>query len=459
MKKFFLVFLSLIMGVSLLIAQPHLTGELAIDMEKGYFECQFTLSNIPDLETYKILLNKGMNVKSFEDAEGNPLHYDGFYDGKIQGEALAYSLVSPENDPLDLPASISIEYVGAFPRYTNDYNLFDFKGLIAINDQTLRATEQTKWYPVIYDELNDRQINSYTYDLNISVAGATTVFINGSAPRNTTGGQFTSAKAYPLLLLVGNYNFLGHEDNYILNDTLTDEQAEQVFRNVSLIKAKLVKILDRKFEDKIFLIKHKAVNQRRKGSSWGFNTYPAFAFTGIKFSELVEENERFSDNMLRYFGHEFGHNYFGNNVLSGKYSWFWLESFPEYLSFRIAEELVGMEYLKQVLSGRTADVENGEFVPLDQVQDRKEINESYRYSLGPLLLKTLEHIFGKAKMDLLMKELLDRASGKTLDLEDLREAALKSGIDEAAYREFEREFILDENFKENILAYIKKHFS
>ena len=47
----------------LTIAQPHIEGNLEIDMHTGFIKCDFSLSQLPELTAYRILLNKGMNIK------------------------------------------------------------------------------------------------------------------------------------------------------------------------------------------------------------------------------------------------------------------------------------------------------------------------------------------------------------------------------------------------------------
>lgn len=452
MCKLYLAFI-LTLIISFSQAQPHLQGTLKVDINKGYFDGQFTLSNLPELSEYKILLNKGMNIKYFKNKKGKLLTYEGFYSGKMRGEAIEYAVQGAT-----LPKSFSVEYVGAFPRYEDDFNEFDFKGFIAINDKTLRATEQTKWYPVIYDAANDRLINSYTYDLTIQIEGGSTIFINGSAPQKAKSGTFQSSKPYPLLLFLGDYDFVENDGNYILNDKILVEEATKVYQNIDLIKKSLKNTLQQEFEDKIYLIKHEAVNKRSPGSSWGFNTYPSFAFTGIKFGNLVKQDGKFSNDKYRYFGHEFAHNYFGNNVQSGKLYWFWLESFPEYLSFRIAEEFSGEAYLKKVLLKKVKNLQEQNFVSLSKIEKANQIDEAYRYNLAPLLLQCMEGEFGKEVMDTIMRQLLKKAKTETLSLKILESIAIEIGVKSADYQSFADEFVYAEKFKENILNYITSKY-
>ncbi len=449
----------LLVFLSYSFAQPHIKGHVEIEMKTGLMSCSFTLTNVPQLQKYNILLNKGMNVKYFKDEKGKLLDYAGHYGGKMNGEALAYAFTDAKNDTTALPSAFCVEYTGAFPVYkNNDLNAFDYKGIIAFNGQTVRATEQTKWYPVIYDATNDKLIQDYTYDLTISTKDGTTVFVNGSAPQQKKKARFASVKAYPLLLFAGNYNFINNGGDYILNADISKETAQKIFGNIETIKAIFARNLQLDFTDNIYLINHKPVNKRAKGSSWGFNTYPTFAFTGLNFEDLITKEGKFSDHIYKYYGHEFGHNYFGNNVLSGKLSWFWLESFAEYLSYNITEEIVGEAYLKQTLLKQAKQLEGKEFTPLTEIKQREEIDNTYRYVLAPLLLKTFEDTFGRDKMNGVIRELLAYAKTETLTLEHWQRAALQQGISAEEFSAFEKTFVQSKDFKQHIIdAIVKNH--
>ncbi len=439
-------------------AQPHIKGTIEIDRKLGILKCAFTLSKIPQIEAYSILLNKGMNITYFKDASGELIQYDGFYDGKMEGEAIAYRLGSNASSPKKLPSSFFISYVGAFPVYSNEYNSYDFKGNIAFNEKTLRAAEQTKWYPVLYDTKNDKLIHSYTYDLQIKNKHSSTVFINGSAPKKGSEVQLTSTKDHPLLLFVGDYEYNSYQGDYILNSDISKETSMLIFKNIEKIKSYYAMRLELDFTDHIYIMNHKSVQKRKEGSSWGFNTYPTFAFTGLDFKDLVSENNRFSEGTLKFFGHEFGHNYFGNNVMSGPLSWFWSESFAEYLSFGVALDLGSESFLKDVLIYHANVVKEGTFTPLTKIKNKKEIGENYRYSLGALLLQCFEDRFGKKQMNAILKALLKTAASETLTLNSFKRAAIQSGIDKKAFEKFHTKYITNRKFKEHIVKSIEAKY-
>ena len=456
MRKFLKLLFTFLFSIFFCIsyAQPHIKGDVKIDMKSGLISCDFTMSQLPTLEKYSILLNKGMNIKYFKNLEQNLIHYD--YGEQTKGDAIEYTF---ENSGDTILQDFKISYKGAFPVYVDEFNSFDYKGAIAFNDKTLRATEQSTWYPVIYDISNDKLINSYSYDLNVSISNGNTIFINGSAPLKGNSSHFESTKAYPLLLFAGTYDFIGNQGNYVLNTSITKETAEGIFRNIELIKNSLANNLDIEFTDKIYLINHETIKKQRKEDNWGFNTFPSFAFAGLNFNKLVNEDGKFSINNYKFMGHEFGHNYFGNNVMSGKYRWFWLESFAEYLSYNVLEDLCSKELLQKVLLNQIEAIKDDSFIALDQIEKANDITEKYRYRLAPLMLKCFEDEFGRDKTNHTIKSLLEYAKTETLSLEHWKKAAISSGIRKNEFERFEKEFVSNSKFKENIIAKIKENYN
>lgn len=434
--------------------QPHINGDIEIDMKSGLLKCNFNLSKIPKLGNYRILLNKGMNIKSFKN-DTEILDYDGHYNGKTNGEAIEYVFINPKNDTIALPMEFNIEYVGAFPIYNNEFNIFDYKGIIAFNGKTVRATEQSKWYPIIYDVDNDRYLDSYTYDVKVKINGGNTVFINGASPSKGKKIHLTSQKDVPLLLFAGDFDFVSNKKgDYIINAKIKNENIDLIFQNIDLIKNQLSLIIGTEFKDNIYLISHEAINKRKKGSSWGFNTYPTFAFTGLDFNKLIDETGKFSNEDYKYFGHEFAHNYFGNNVRSGKLNWFWSESFAEYLSYATTVGICGEEAEKKILQNEIKGLDSYNFIPLTEIKSSNEISEKYRYSMGPLIIKCFEISFGKDKMNKTISLLLSYSYKETLTLNHLKKAALLSNINENDYEVFLKKYVSDENFKQNVIELI-----
>ncbi len=453
--SYLIAFWFLLLTTNMLQAQIHLVGKVYVNLESGLFKCKLEVQNLPDVEDYEIVLNKGMNIKYFKGQDGGLIRYKGYYEGKTLGEGICYHFVDRKGKS-ELPNSFTVEYLGAFPVYDGDYNLFDFKGYIANNGQTLRAAEQTKWYPTLYDRKSDVLHVKCTYDLAIEIVGGNSIYVNGANPRHVSKGRFVSTKPVAPLLFLGDFLIVENKGNYILNDTVSSESAVRIGENLARIKNVLFDIFGQDFSDPVTLISHKAVNKRRPGSSWGFNTYPTFAFTGISFAQMVDTSGNISQNNYRFFGHELSHNYFGFNVNSGILKWFWLESIPEYCSFRVDLKLNGEASHKERLMQRLKNIKSQNFVSLDRIRKSDEIDEKYRYNLGPLLLKCMEIEFGVEAMDEILKKLYEKSLQRQLQLADLKSFAVESGIKKTAYNDFYSKYVSSPNFVKNIKAKINE---
>ena len=432
---------------------PHIKGTVELDIEKGYFHCDFTLSNLPKLTEYKILLNHGMNIKFFK-TNNTLISYNGYINGEMKQEALEYFFIDTNGNQIELPSEFTIDYSGAFPVYSNTKNLFDFKGYIAINDKTLRATEQSKWYPIIYDEKNDRLIESYTYEISIKNKKCESVFINGNKPKKGKKVNLSSKKPVPLFLFVGKYDFIKKNENYLINVDLSQKSITDIFNNIQIIKDFYSTLLKVDFNDNIYIINHNAV--KKMGTDyWGFNVYPSLGFSNLDFNELLSEKGLFKENYYKLFSHEFAHNYFGNSVNSGKLSWFWLESTAEYLSFLALENYTNSKNIDEYYEYYISNIKTKNFISLCNIISKNQIDDNYRYILGPLIFKSFEITFGKDKTIQTLRTLLKKSTKETLTIENWKTSASENGISETEFDKFKNSFLCGEKFKKNIINLIE----
>lgn len=204
-------------------------------MQEGLIKCDFKLSNLPTLgKQYKLLLNRGFNIGLLRNDSGKVLDYDGFYNSKLKGEGAAY-IPKNQDDTLEMPANLRLSYVGAFPVYKDTLNAFDFKGFIAFNGKTVRAAEQSKWYPVIYDVKNDQELLDVTYDITVDCKDCKTIYINGSAAQDGPVANFKSETPRQLLLFAGNYDKQTLSRSTFLNAGLSNEEAKIFDQNIAFI--------------------------------------------------------------------------------------------------------------------------------------------------------------------------------------------------------------------------------
>ncbi|RYY56583.1 MAG: hypothetical protein EOO09_06000 [Chitinophagaceae bacterium] len=423
-------------------SQPHIGGTVRLDTRQGLIECDFRLSGLPALSEYRILLNHGMNIQYFRDDSLRQIYYDGWYGGRMKGEALEYVLMKNDRDTLrPLPSSFRIRYRGAFPVYNDTLNIFDFKGLIAFNGKTVRATEQSKWYPVIYDVKADRLVDTYTYSIRVESANSKTIYLNGSAPVQQSGKTLVSNTPRALFLFAGDYGFIRSGKDYLLNVPAGKSIADKIFAELNRIKVFHAKNLGITYNEGVYLINHEAVKKYRDGQSWGFTVFPSFAYAHLDFTKLVDSNGKFNNDNLAFFAHELSHYYFGGNVISGNLQWFWLESTTEYLSLKAAEALADTAYYNGVLAKYSSFARNQQYKPLSRIVSPGEIDENYRYVYGPLIWICYEKTFGLDATYKTLAGLVRRSAKESLSLETLRAVSLANGIRGTEYDRFYSAFL------------------
>ncbi|AZI27658.1 hypothetical protein EA772_20770 [Pedobacter sp. G11] len=446
MRKIAFFILSLISGIT--SAQiPHLNGQVDINMKTGQITCDFTLSKIPNLsKDYQIVLNKGFNIKAIKDAENNTVKYSGFYGGAMRGEGLTYAPLFKDSTMVN-PKRLHILYTGAFPIYTDTLNFIDFKGLIAFNGKTMRAADQSKWYPIIYDVKNDRLIEQVTFNIQVSAKGAKTIFVNGDLPQSGPAGRFKSDIAIAPMLFVGDYGVQKTDGALFLNTNMNQRQLSVFEQNIAEMKAYFSKNLKIPYNTKNVFIEHEPVEKFNKGRSWGFVAFPTIAFAGIKLGDMIDNQKPQLKDSTDYpfIAHEIGHYYFGNVLQpNSTLFWFFLESTAEYLSVKASEEKFGKIFATKYFQDRSKQLKNFKAKPLNTITDMNDISGTYRYSYGPFLLRGLEQIIGEKQMFKFLNTCL-MAKAEATDYSFFKRNALKSGISPKQWDTFEKDFILSEN--------------
>ncbi|ERM81281.1 hypothetical protein P872_10030 [Rhodonellum psychrophilum GCM71 = DSM 17998] len=432
----FLGFLTPIVGFS----QIHLEGEVRILMKEGLIDCSFELSNVPEIEAYNILLNKGMNIQFFQNTEKQVIPYSGYYNGRMRGEALAYTFIDENRQLEPMPKKFSIKYRGAFPVYEDLLNSFDYKGMIAFNGKTLRAAEQSKWYPVIYDVAKDKLLDAFSYSIKVICEDCAQVFINGDVPSAARDHVFQSSVPRQPMLFAGEFPVLENKGNYILNVNLEEDKANMIFKEIDKIKLFFAGKMQIPYNEKIFLISHKAVTPYKPDQTWGFAIFPTFAYSGVDFNALINGGGKLEPSNLSFFAHELAHYYFDTKILSGPQAWFWLESTAEYLALKAVEEF-SPEFYQNRIKGYANFLSGKNYKALAKIKKRDEIDEDYRYVFGPLLLLVFELEFGNSITFQILSELVKRSELASISLDDFKEIALEKGVSLLEYSRFEEKFL------------------
>jgi hypothetical protein len=434
---------------------PHVSGKVKITMAKGLIECNLNLSNLPDLgKQYKILLNRGFNIHLLKDDTGKVLRYDGYYNSKLQGEASAYTPSLTGADTLKLPSRLSISYTGAFPVFKDTLNSFDFKGYIALNGKTLRAAEQTKWYPVIYDIKNDKQISDVTYDITVECEDCKTIYINGTTAQAGPLATFKSDKPYQLLLFTGDYSMQSQSNSSFLNANLTDEEASVFDQNITSIKNFYTQYLNVPYDEKIVFLQHSAVTSF-SGHSWGFVTFPTIAIAGTTLKSKLNLSSRLFKDTSNYnfYAHELGHYYYGQLLQSNAtLKMFFLESMAEFLSIKATEAKYDKTFTVRYISKRLQLLNDKQVVPLSQITNPDDMNDTYRYDYAPLLLLAMEKRFGEDKVKQFCRQALNNTQGPT-DYNYFLKLVKLAGINGTDWKAFQEQVINQKSCK-NVFNYL-----
>ena len=413
---------------------PHISGTVRISMNDGLIASDITISNIPVKDTaFRINLNRGMNIKLFKDST-TILKYS----NPPGDEFISYRLHNGK-DYVDAPKKLNISYSGAFPIYNESNNFYDYQGVIALNGKTLRATNYSKWYPVIYDTKNDTEIFDMTYDLTVECQDCKTIFINGSAAQPGPIAKFKSDKPYGLLVFTGDYEVQKFSESDFLNAEIPADMAEAFNKQISSIKGFLENKLELPYGKKITFIQHKAIEPYGPNKSWGFVVFPSIAVAGGRFNDQIDMKTRKFNHLIKYsfYTHELSHYYFGTVLIpDSTLRWFFLESIPEYLSVKAAEKEYGKQATVNYINNAKTLLEKKTFIPLSKITKPDQIDDVYRYTYGPLLLISLEKMVGEKKVYKMFQKALNSKNIKT-DFSFLVQIAKDAGISSSEWKSFE----------------------
>lgn len=462
MKKSKLVIVLLWANIHMVIAQiPHLKGEVKISILNGTIESDLEYSNLPKLTNYSIWLNSGLNLRYFRDAE-DKFNYGNikYYDDEKSSEAFQYYFPDKENKGRFLPQKFKINYVGKFPVISDTLkanNRGDWKGNIAFNGKSIRASEQTAWYPILYDIENDVAINKITYDITIHCSDCESIYLNGSLPIKGKLANFKSDKPISMMLFAGLFDFTKNKNTYFINTELNSEQ-ENVLENWT---DKIVKF----YEDKLKIpygnsVTYLYTTPVSKRNAWMFVTYPTIAIVGqekynVKSYFTPNTNSLKDNSNIEYFAHELGHYYFGTLIVpNSELRWVFLEGLTEYLALQTVKEVLGEENYQKKIDTYLKETKDFVPKPLSTIKNN-EIDETYRYYYVPLLITALEKEIGKEKVWNWLRTVLNSDKLVTTDYAFFKSSLIKSGLKESEFKNFEEKYILSEKAKENVNQVLK----
>jgi len=463
---FFTLFFFLSFSISVLAQEnvPHLKGKVNISITKGTFDCDLTMSNIPQIQDYVIRLNSGMNLLNIRSRKPNDfvIYFEKSRQDSTADESLAYYFPDNTGKGKFLPEEIQFRYVGKFP-IANDtienYSREDWKGNIAFNGYSVRTDgSQSAWYPYLYDIKNDISYYQVIYDIDFTCEDCSTIYINGSMPLNSTHAEFKSSVPYQLALFCGKFNFEDNGNIIILNPQFTKEQIQQFSKLIYSFKKYYEQKFDIQFNQSPVFVN---TTPTSINNAWLFVSYPTIMTIGWGengLGALFAKGET-PEWFKQLIAHELGHYYFStykvfNSVLGDMMS----EGFTEYMSLKLTEDLLGTELYNKKLADKFNQLDNYKPVPFAQVNSKANIEnrEIYVYYYAPVIFLAIEKEIGKDKMWNWLKTILGTKAEFT-NYEFLISTLKNTLKDNEKFNMIEMTYFKNENSVENALNKLKNN--
>ena len=423
----------------------HLTGTVDVSIAEGTLSADITLHNLPQNPEYAILLNGGLNLALVTDSSGTTTYaVNREWKGEVSYEAFHYWLPANDGQGRYIPPSLRMTYTGKFPVYTDTTqmsNWEDWKGNIAFNGSSVRASDQSVWYPMFYDLATGERQEAVTYDLTINCADCSTIYLGGQTPVRSASARLSSELPVPLMLFAGEFDFAQSGDLTYINTDLTDAQQRTVTDTTRAIQTYYSELLGLPYGSPITYLSATPVATKPQ---WGFVTYPAIVRVGFGygFGSMLDTTGNVKGHEVAFLAHELAHYYFGTHYRpNGPLFWFLLEGGAEYLALQYVRDQGTTAEYSELLSRYIAAVgEREDFPRLAAVAQPSEIGNAYRYSFVPLLLMQLERKTGREQVLRLVKNILHSPTS-TADYAFLLAQLSKAGIDQSTFEAAEQELL------------------
>jgi hypothetical protein len=437
---------------------PHISGKVNINVKRGIIECDLYLRNLPTFDDPVFVLNKGMNLQ-FLQANGKTIDYNTDFGVLMKSpfldEGLAYS---PTIDSINDKTVFHIRYVGAFPTYNlqdSTHNYKDSQVNIAIENEVLRASYMTKWYPFFYDRTENKLISKFTYNLDIQTnISSKSIYINGCKPQHKRNFHAVSNVPNDLCLYVGKYDFEKVQNLSFLNVHLPQSAKEGIAKTVTKINAFYNEMLGQNNQTDFVLAQIFSVGRKNQYEAWALAEYPCVLMDFNQISTKLDfETREITDiQTFKILAHEIAHQYWGLKVKANNAYWgFYSESFAEYFALKaVAKFFDANEYAaflqKNYLAPRYFATK---CTPLDKLTNQTNPNRWYYYY--PVILLGLDYNFLKTKNNALYQFILNDKNNQNLDYTYFKECVLKMGMTKEEWQMFENQFINTENCLQNKL--------
>jgi TolA-binding protein len=411
---------------------PHLTGALTLDPRRGEMDGTLCLERFAPRRKVRFLLGNPLNIGVITDVAGNAIPYDGEYGTRVIGEAREYVIAQP--DSLPPLSSFCVRFRGAVPVFDSATAWTDWKGRITSMAGTVRAAEQARWYPTLFDSATTAVEDLVTYDLRVRCS-CRSIYVNGAEPVHDSVGHFASGVPRTLLLYAGDFSVQRAP-------AVTFVQGRANPRTMHLFTDAIARVgrfyegmLGVAYGDHPVLLSFESISRRYPHGqvTWQFVTWPTIAFSGgLDFDAIVDTTGgtgRIPDWLWGSMSHEMGHYYFGTlRNPHGPLYWFVLESTAEYLALKSTAAMRGEPVFASRLVGYVAAVGGGTYPALSAVATKDDIGQTFRYQLLPLRLQRLAWQVGEDRVARMLRALLTSPAGDAADYAAVTRAATAAGI-------------------------------
>ncbi len=405
--------------------ETKLLGDIRISLKEGTLDSDFYLTNLSTKgKTVRFMLNDGIKVESITIA-GQKKRFRKSRKSITCWDCSFYTISL--NGNLAPSDTILIKTKGKFESYQDGQNTKDYKGKIVSNYGILRASEQSKWYPIVISAQDKKPTflkkHSYRYQLTSTCHDCDYIYIGQGEPK-ASGSEFSSATpTEDIMLIAGNYTW--KEGNNALFINMTDDAMinyiDSLFFEINSYFESLTNI---KMPAK-FTFAHLPSDN----TSWGaFLTYPTIV-------DVKKDLRKYGLEVN--LSHEIAHYLFGSVYKpESKLYWFYLESFAQYFSFKYL-----LEKNPKLLKGRLAYLNEKNFVRLDKVTGYAQLNSTYRYNIGAFQLLAIEEKIGEAQMMRYIQEVFSNLDGKADGYAVLIQSLHKIGVEKSVIQSIEDDLI------------------
>jgi hypothetical protein len=390
---------------------PTIKGNVKISIYKGIIECDFTVTDYPLIKDYIIILNKGLNIRYFRNIEDDYNYaFDYNFYENVSAEGMGYFFPSNKGKTKFLPKNgFQISYVGAFPVISDTLkasNNNDWKGNIAFNGQTIRVSEQSVWYPVLYDVTRDIKYNSVKYDIKVNCEDCESLYITGSSPVSGKSSDFKSEKGVKLVLFSGKYKIVNVDETFFLNPDIGESELKEFGKMTGLFKNFYAQKLFILYGENVTYIQTTPIS---KHNAWLFVSYPTIVNVGYgKYGlrSFVEDTPW----SYQFIAHEIAHYYFGTyRAFNSEMGDMITESFAEYLSMKSSRTILGDSVYYKMIDKKMRALRNDTLLPFSKIKSAKDYygnRNTYVYTYAPLIYEAVEKEIGEERMYKWIKEIL-----------------------------------------------------